>query len=173
MAKHLLPIGEFDLNLALDVCDGMRPQIPEYAPEPYVTLMKRCWDPIPTNRPTAFELLGHFRDWDKILSDSISDYNRLKMKQEIEEAFSQEREDKWKARLAELATNPRPLKKSQNLLTSKKLDYSKQLSQLLRAKDVKIEMNGNGMLFYLNDKFINSISNALYSIINRVSYSTI
>ena len=35
---------------------------------------------------------------------------------EIIEAFNQEREDKWKARLAELATNPIPLKKSQNLL---------------------------------------------------------
>ena len=46
----------------------------------------------------------------------------LEIKEGIEEAFSQEREDKWKARLAELATNPRPIKKSQNSLTSKQLD---------------------------------------------------
>src|ERR1051325_5416809 len=148
---------DFDLHLALDVCDGVRPQIPEYAPEPYVTLMKHCWDPIPTNRPTAEELNYKFFDWCNIISDSIYSYEKdrlLAMKQEIEEAFSQEREDKWKAQLAELATNPQPLKKSQNLLTSKQLDYSKQLSQLLKAKEIQMEMyDDGGMLFYLNDKF--------------------
>ena len=76
-------------------------------------------------------------------------YNKNKM---IEEAFSQEREDKWKTQLAELAANPQPLKKSQNLLTSKQLDYSKQLSQFLKAKDVQMETNDDGKLFYLNDK---------------------
>ncbi|CAG8774550.1 11954_t:CDS:1, partial [Rhizophagus irregularis] len=54
---------------------------------------------------------------------------------EIKEAFSQEREDKWKARLAEFATNLIPLKKSQNLLTSKRLDYSQSLSQKLSIED--------------------------------------
>ncbi|CAB4433503.1 unnamed protein product [Rhizophagus irregularis] len=47
---------EYDENLALAICYGQRPQIPEYTPEPYAKLMKRCWDPIPTNRPTAKEL---------------------------------------------------------------------------------------------------------------------
>ena len=167
---------EFDIHLALDVCDGVRPQIPGYAPEPYITLMKRCWDPIPTNRPTANELYNHFRDWQEIISNYIDmpyNWNKKDRMQEIEEAFSQEREDKWKTRLKELATNPRPLKKSQNLFTSKKLDYSKQLSQLLKTKDVKGETDNDGTLFYLNDKFISSISNTVYSINNRVSYSAI
>jgi serine/threonine protein kinase len=148
---------DFDLHLALDVCNGLRPQIPEYAPEPYVTLMKCCWDPIPTNRPNAWELFSKFHDWCEIISDSLDkSYNKdikNREQQEIEEAFSQEREDKWKTQLAELATNPQPLKKSQNLLTSKQLDYSKQLSQLLKTKSVKIVMNDDGMLFYLNDIF--------------------
>src|SRR5436190_16879382 len=75
---------DFDLNLALDVCDGMRPQIPEYAPEPYVTLMKRCWDPIPTNRPTADKLWNQFIGWQGIM---LADEG--KWPQEIKEAFSQ------------------------------------------------------------------------------------
>ncbi|CAG8706900.1 21710_t:CDS:2 [Rhizophagus irregularis] len=54
---------------------------------------------------------------------------------EVEEAFSQEREDKWKLRLAELATNPIPLKKSQNLLTSKRLNFSESLSLKLSVED--------------------------------------
>src|SRR5204862_1402023 len=62
---------DFDLHLALDVCNGVRPQIPEYAPEPYVILMKCCWDPIPTNHPTAEELWDQFDDWQAIISDSL------------------------------------------------------------------------------------------------------
>ncbi|RGB40078.1 kinase-like domain-containing protein, partial [Rhizophagus diaphanus] len=43
---------DYDLHLALDICKGERPSIPEYTPEPYAALMKRCWDPIPANRPS-------------------------------------------------------------------------------------------------------------------------
>ncbi|RGB40087.1 kinase-like domain-containing protein, partial [Rhizophagus diaphanus] len=44
------------LYLTIDICKGERPLIPEYAPEPYAALMKLCWDPDPTKRPTAQEL---------------------------------------------------------------------------------------------------------------------
>ena len=30
---------QYDIHLAFAVCDGERPPIPEYAPEPYVTLL--------------------------------------------------------------------------------------------------------------------------------------
>ncbi|PKB97283.1 kinase-like protein, partial [Rhizophagus irregularis] len=43
---------DYDLHLVLAICEGERPPIPEYTPEPYATLMEHCWDPIPTNRPT-------------------------------------------------------------------------------------------------------------------------
>ena len=33
---------DYDENLALAICFGQRPQIPEYTPELYATLMKRC-----------------------------------------------------------------------------------------------------------------------------------
>ncbi|CAB4415350.1 unnamed protein product [Rhizophagus irregularis] len=68
--------------LTLDICKGERPIIPEYTPEPYAALMKRCWDSIPTNRPTTFEL-GY-------------EIIQLDEKLEIEEEFSKEREDRWK-----------------------------------------------------------------------------
>ncbi|GES97861.1 kinase-like domain-containing protein [Rhizophagus clarus] len=178
---------EYDVELALAICNGLRPQIPEYTPEPYAELMKRCWDPVPINRPTAYELFERFcnlfvfnkgesskfsedksgkynedkEDKPSILNENKSselhefgkdksiefnvDYsnelNKLlewylkRIKLENEKVFSQEREDKWKARLAELATNPTPLKKSQNLLTSKRLDYSQYLSQKLTVED--------------------------------------
>ncbi|CAB4419254.1 unnamed protein product [Rhizophagus irregularis] len=118
---------DYDENLALAICFGQRPHIPEYTPEPYAALMKRCWDPIPTNRPTAIELNEQIFD----LELGLDKESRL----EIIKEFSKEREDKWKARLAELATNPIPLKESQNLLTSKRLDYSQYLSQKLTVED--------------------------------------
>jgi serine/threonine protein kinase len=123
---------DYDESLALAICYGQRPQIPEYTPEPYAAIMKLCWDPVPTNRPTAKELFDKFRYLlGKYELIDSSDDSKL----EIKEAFSQEREDKWKARLAELATNPIPLKKTQNMLTSKRLDYSQYLSQKLTVED--------------------------------------
>ncbi|GBC32427.2 kinase-like domain-containing protein [Rhizophagus irregularis DAOM 181602=DAOM 197198] len=86
---------EYDENLALAICYGQRPQIPEYTPEPYAELMKRCWDPIPTNRPTAKELNDQFWNLFDVLRNNnnsielISEDRRL----EIKEAFSQEREE--------------------------------------------------------------------------------
>ncbi|PKC00773.1 kinase-like protein [Rhizophagus irregularis] len=124
---------EYDENLALAICYGQRPQIPEYTPEPYAELMKRCWDHIPTNRPTANELCIQFMNLFSVLDNNNNLIEDRKL--EIKEAFSQEREDKFRARLAELATNPIPLKKSQNLLTSKRLDYSQSLSQKLSVED--------------------------------------
>ncbi|GES99768.1 kinase-like domain-containing protein [Rhizophagus clarus] len=118
---------DYDVHLALDICKGKRPLIPEYTPDPYAALMKRCWDPVPSNRPTARELFSQFND--------------LQDEQGIEKEFSQEQEDKWKAQLAELAINPRPMKKSHNFLTSKRLDYSKQISQLLENKDDEVKKN--------------------------------
>ncbi|CAB4433410.1 unnamed protein product [Rhizophagus irregularis] len=165
---------EYDENLALAICYGQRPQIPEYTPEPYAELMKRCWDPIPTNRPKAEELQVAFYkllqeiDFDEfefsedesieVNENKPSEFNNdesieinegesIKLnknessklsedcKLQIKETFTQEREDKWKARLTELAINPILLKKSQNLLTSKRLDYSQSLSQKLSVED--------------------------------------
>ncbi|CAB4433415.1 unnamed protein product [Rhizophagus irregularis] len=181
---------EYDMNLALAICNGQRPQIPEYTPEPYAELMKRCWDPVPTNRPSAKTLSDEFRilyyvfhpeenesnksieldrdessELNEDESNEINENESIELSEdesielsedesgefseedsidfseddfselEIKEAFSQEREDKWKARLAELATNPIPLKKSQNLLTSKRLDFSESLSVKLSVED--------------------------------------
>ncbi|POG76771.1 kinase-like domain-containing protein [Rhizophagus irregularis DAOM 181602=DAOM 197198] len=46
-----------DHQLALDICNGIRPEINEpEAPKCYIGLMKRCWDSNPDNRPNAIEL---------------------------------------------------------------------------------------------------------------------
>ena len=108
---------EYDQSLIIDICaNGLRPPIPDYAPEPYVTLMKQCWDPIPANRPIANNINEQLCTWDSILEGYKDDV-------EIKRAFNKEREQQWKARLAERTKNPPSLKASHNLLTSKRLNY--------------------------------------------------
>src|ERR1044072_1135755 len=46
-----------DEFLALDICNGNRPKIDEpEAPKCYIDLMKKCWDPVPNNRPSISEI---------------------------------------------------------------------------------------------------------------------
>ena len=118
---------EYDQSLIIDICmKDLRPPIPKYAPEPYVTLMKGCWNPIPTNRPTAGQINHYWElynkldnDYRHVSDDEDYDYDRVYCDYE---SFSKEREDQWKERLAERARNPRPLKESHNFFTSKRLD---------------------------------------------------
>ncbi|GBB93848.1 hypothetical protein RclHR1_02240020 [Rhizophagus clarus] len=59
---------DHDHYLMLDICEGIRPKInaPE-APQCYIDLMKRCWDPNPDNRPNTTELKGMINlFWDSI-----------------------------------------------------------------------------------------------------------
>ncbi|CAB4399850.1 unnamed protein product [Rhizophagus irregularis] len=44
-------------DLALDICNGIRPEISEpEAPRYYIDLMKKCWDLDKDNRPDIFEV---------------------------------------------------------------------------------------------------------------------
>lgn len=66
-----------------------------------------------------------------------SEFSKLSKERQLKiiEEFSKERErSAWKVRLSEFATNPIPLKKSQNSLTIKRLGYSEYLSQNLLFK---------------------------------------
>ena len=54
-----------DLNLSLNICRGIRPEIIEGTMPEYVDLMKRCWDNDPEKRPSAEELKWIFLEWTK------------------------------------------------------------------------------------------------------------
>ncbi|PKY12674.1 kinase-like protein [Rhizophagus irregularis] len=46
-----------DKSLALDICNGIRPEINEpEAPKCYINLMKKCWDPNSINRPSTIKI---------------------------------------------------------------------------------------------------------------------
>ncbi|KLL01724.1 MAG: hypothetical protein MRERC_7c007 [Mycoplasmataceae bacterium RC_NB112A] len=53
-----------DINLALAVCQGYRPNIDEVPiPQSLKDLIKKCWDVNPSQRPGARELLEIISDW--------------------------------------------------------------------------------------------------------------
>jgi len=52
-----------DFDLALNICQGLRPNIIEGTIPEYAELMKKCWDPNPNKRPTAQELADYFKEW--------------------------------------------------------------------------------------------------------------
>jgi serine/threonine protein kinase len=45
-----------DIELIIDICDGLRPPIVTNAPEGYIELMKECWQSDPDKRPQAIDV---------------------------------------------------------------------------------------------------------------------
>src|SRR5581483_8215710 len=54
-----------DEHLALDICRGKRPKIREETPESLKELIQKCWDAIPENRPTSFEVWNELNEYGK------------------------------------------------------------------------------------------------------------
>ncbi|CAI2166050.1 12504_t:CDS:2 [Funneliformis geosporum] len=55
-----------DLELATEICFGLRPEIIDGTPNAYIQLMTRCWNSNPTMRPTAaqlYDILGSWAFW--------------------------------------------------------------------------------------------------------------
>jgi serine/threonine protein kinase len=58
-----------DVNLAKDICDGKRLEIPEDTPKFYAKLMQKCWDNNPEKRPTASYLNEKLGEWIILICD--------------------------------------------------------------------------------------------------------
>ncbi|CAG8591559.1 6757_t:CDS:2 [Ambispora gerdemannii] len=48
-----------DYNLALEICNDLRPEVIEGTPWRYAKLMRQCWDQDPANRPSAAKLAAN------------------------------------------------------------------------------------------------------------------
>ncbi|RGB42698.1 kinase-like domain-containing protein [Rhizophagus diaphanus] len=49
-----------DINLNIEICDGLRPPIVTNAPEGYIELMQECWHSDPNKRPNVREIRDKF-----------------------------------------------------------------------------------------------------------------
>jgi serine/threonine protein kinase len=77
-ASRILPFNDraHDIQLALSICKGERPEIIENTPQCYVDLMKKCWEEDPLKRPSASEILNIIKKWiflpdDLIISEEL------------------------------------------------------------------------------------------------------
>ncbi|POG81705.1 kinase-like domain-containing protein [Rhizophagus irregularis DAOM 181602=DAOM 197198] len=63
--SKILPFNDkaHDLQLALSICKGERPEIIENTPQCYIDLMKKCWDEDPLKRPSSKEVLNIIENW--------------------------------------------------------------------------------------------------------------
>jgi serine/threonine protein kinase len=68
-----------DSYLALNICNGIRPEINEQeAPKFYIKLMKKCWNSNPNNRPNAIEI-------EELIELSLKDKNIQMQIEKVEE----------------------------------------------------------------------------------------
>ncbi|RGB24443.1 kinase-like domain-containing protein [Rhizophagus diaphanus] len=76
--------------LALEICNGTRPEINELeAPKCYIDFMKKCWDPDPKNRPNSTIIYESFLQFHKsykgnILTAVINDEEIKRQFEEVE-----------------------------------------------------------------------------------------
>ncbi|POG76749.1 kinase-like domain-containing protein [Rhizophagus irregularis DAOM 181602=DAOM 197198] len=77
---------EHDQNLALDICEGVRPETSDQEmPKCYRDLMKKCWDSDPNNRLKASEIEKLI----KLFHDSYCPIETEQDDDEIEEQFKE------------------------------------------------------------------------------------
>ncbi|RHZ84419.1 hypothetical protein Glove_82g85 [Diversispora epigaea] len=82
IATSETPFGEreHDLDLQFAIINGYRPKIYEDIPQEFVSLMKRCWDANPDNRPDANTIHERIRLLIKLLYDEMDKQQNLKLK---------------------------------------------------------------------------------------------
>ncbi|GES98392.1 kinase-like domain-containing protein [Rhizophagus clarus] len=69
-----LPFSErpHNIDLAFNICDGLRPKPIEGTPPCYVELMQKCWNSDPNERPKAEYLVNILQDWFEGSDENIS-----------------------------------------------------------------------------------------------------
>ncbi|RGB31808.1 kinase-like domain-containing protein [Rhizophagus diaphanus] len=53
----------YDERLAIEICEGLRPNIRDKTPEPLKEIIQKCWDENPKNRPNTDKLYDMLRDF--------------------------------------------------------------------------------------------------------------
>ncbi|RHZ88838.1 hypothetical protein Glove_21g191 [Diversispora epigaea] len=117
--------GPHDRDLALKICNGLRPKIPFHTPKLITGIIMRCWDARDTHRPTFKEL---FEELDKIYDNywenNYKNNNEITIQIDNAKLFSK---NKLKGKFWRLISNSTPLNYKTHpeaIYTSRLLNYS-------------------------------------------------
>ena len=98
-----------DNLLAMRICNGLRPEMPDSTPEEYKKLAERCCDADPNNRPKDGNVLYYIiRDLMKEIKDDDSVWNTIYHKKNIRPLSRIEKESKYSSRLLPTGNLPIP-----------------------------------------------------------------
>ncbi len=128
-----------NLHLALNICkEDKRPEIVEKTPQCYIDLMKKCWDKDPLKRPDASEIEDIINNWISIIIDENIDENINEISRNIIIEFY--KADKF---LKQKQTDTSNIinTHSQAYHTSRLLDFTKKLNEILDQEDIKNNKN--------------------------------
>ncbi|RHZ64767.1 hypothetical protein Glove_320g51 [Diversispora epigaea] len=121
-----------DINLARQICDGLRPKIPFHIPKLITQIIMRCWDARVTHRPTFkelnFELCKYRWDYRK---NNYKNNNEITVQIKQAKEFSKNKEkggflNLIRSSKSKLSTNPTPINYKTHpeaIYTSRLLNY--------------------------------------------------
>ena len=123
-----------DQSLALNICNGIRPEITEKdAPKCYIDLMKKCWDQNPDNRPNATEIEKSIKPF-KDLHFSFNPKDD-EIKRQFEEAYKYRKANHSSVENNQSTTHP------QAIYTSRLLNpYTKDLPEYDNINNDSVEI---------------------------------
>ncbi|RHZ87663.1 hypothetical protein Glove_33g199 [Diversispora epigaea] len=135
-----------DKELAMKICNGLRPKIPFHTPKIITRMIMRCWDARVTHRPTFKELYDEFR---KYYSD-YRDYLEYKKNKDLEIVIQIKKAEEFSANQESTnTTTTTPL----NYQTHPQAIYTSRLLNYSNLPKPKNEENFERELEELNESF--------------------
>src|SRR5436190_1549139 len=127
-----------DHLLNLGICKGERPKIAENTPKCYVDLMKKCWDPEPTERPTLKILENTISEWHEFIYQNnvneasaliINDFVSYPNSSQLLDAFKEFTKVQKQADVSIIKSHPQAYHKS------RLLDFTKKVNEILDQEE--------------------------------------
>src|SRR5438128_412022 len=112
IANGELPFRNYSFDdecLAMRICDGLRPKMPDSAPNEYKKLAENCCDADPNNRPRdGDKLYTIINDLIKEIKDDDDVWNTIYCNKNIRPLSRIEKESKYSSRLLPTGNLPKP-----------------------------------------------------------------
>ncbi len=126
-----------DFQLCLSICKGKRPELIENTPKCYIDLMKRCWDEDPLKRPNASEIKRIINNWITIITHKVINIDE-RSENIAMEFYKADKVLKQKQTNISNTFDINSKSHPQAYHTSRLLDFTKKLNEILDQEDMKI-----------------------------------